>query len=209
MRLADRIMGRSLLARRGLALLLLPSGALVIWGFLFLPLKWIATSQMSWREATRVELARARGHAELLQRLRQELQRVPSEPVWQRLYRFEPGADGALAVQRDVAGLSAAAGLVIQTIVSVPSQDEGALMKHGVRLSATGTSDQLETFATQLHEHAPYLRAERLRVTSPQMQQREQNPVLNITMDIAGYSGTEPVGAGSATHVAVAGGKSL
>jgi hypothetical protein len=129
--------------------------------------------------------------------------------VWQRLYRVEPDADGALAVQRDVAALSAAAGLVIQTISSVPSQNEGALMKYGVRMSATGTSDQLETFALRLHDHAPYLRAERLSITSPQAQPREQNPVLNITMDIAGYSGTEPVRAGGATHVARAGGKPL
>lgn len=198
MTLADRILGRSILARRALALALVPVAALGIWGLVFMPAKWIATSQATWREETRVELSRARGHAELLQQLHQELERVPSQPVWQRLYRVEQGADGGVVVQRDVAGLAAATGLVTQTIVALPSQIEGVLMAHTVRLSATGTSDQLEMFAARLHEHAPYLRAMRLDVKAPQVQVREQNPVLNVMLDIAGYSDTTPAAGGKA-----------
>src|SRR5262245_54428970 len=106
MTLADSIMGRSLLVRRSLALALLPLAVLGIWGLVFVPAKWIATSQATWREQTSVELARARGHAELLEPLRQELERVPSQPVWQRLYRVEQGADGGVVVQRDVASVA-------------------------------------------------------------------------------------------------------
>jgi hypothetical protein len=198
MTLADNIMGRSLLARRALALALLPIAALGVWALVFMPAKWIATSQATWREQTRVELSHARGHAELLQQLRQELERVPSQPVWQRLYRVEQGADGGVVVQRDVANLAAMTGLVTQTIVALPSQVEGALMAHTVRLSATGTSDQLEMFAARLHEHAPYLHAVRLNIKAPQVQVREQNPVLNVMIDIAGYSDTTPAASGKA-----------
>ena len=189
---ADRIMSRSLLARRTLALLLLPLAAIAVWGLLFLPLKWVTTSQGAWRDTVRVELARERGRAHALPALRQQLERLPAEPVWQRFYRVEGGADGGAAVQQDVGTLCAAAGLENQTITPLPSEEEGPLMKYSVRLSASGTSDRLEMFAAKLRQHPRYLRTDRLSITAPQVQQREQNPVLTLTMDIAGYSAALP-----------------
>src|SRR5262245_61140030 len=106
MTLADSIMGRSLLVRRSLALALLPLAVLRIWVCLFVPAKSVETSQATWREQPSAELARARGHAELLEPVRQELEGGPSQPVWQRLCRVEQGADGDVVVQRDVASVA-------------------------------------------------------------------------------------------------------
>ena len=115
--------------------------------------------------------------------LRQQLERLLRD-LW---HRVEGGADGGAAVQQDVGTLCAAAGVGNKTITPLPSEEEGPLMKYSVRLSASGTSDRLEMFAAKLRQHPRYLRTDRLSITAPQVQQREQNPVLTLTMDIAGY----------------------
>ena len=189
MTVTDRIVAKTSPVRRAFAVLLVPIAVFVVWGLVFLPLRWIATSQDNWRADTRVELARARGQAQMLPVVQEKLTKLPSAPVWQRFYRIEGGADGGAAIQQDVANLCTAAGLGNQSITPLPSQEEGTLMKYGVRLSASGTADQLTAFVARMREHPRYLRAERLNVTAPQAQANEQNPVLSWTLDISGYAG--------------------
>ena len=208
MTIADRIMARPPAMRRTLAVLLLPLAVLAVWALVFIPLEWVTTSQATWRHATRVELARARAHAQLLPSLREQLEKLPAQAVWQRFYGVAAARDASAALQRDVSGLCTSAGLANQTISQLPSEPEGPLMKYSVRVSASGTSDQLETFVAKVRQHPRYLRAQRLSITAPQMQSREQNPVLTITMDIAGYSGATPA-PGTATASLASGHKAL
>jgi hypothetical protein len=188
MTVADRIMARSPGARSVLALLLVPVGALLAWALVVQPIHWVITSQSDWRESTTTELARARGHAQLLEAVRKQVDELPSAPLWQRFYVVGAGESISGAVHKDVTELCMTAGLNSQSITPLPSEKLGAMTRQPVRLVAMGTSDRLQAFLARLREHPRYLRVDRLNVSAPQLQGADQNPVLTVTMDIAGYA---------------------
>jgi len=190
MTLTDRISSRSLRVRNAVALLMIPAMALLVWSLVILPLSWVATSQEHWRAEVRAELAEAKGRALTLDAVRKRLANLPSESVWQRFYPAENGADGGAALQRDVTTLSMGAGLATRSITLLPSQPQGRLMTYTARLAASGTAEQLQAFATSLRGHPRYLRVEQLKVTAPQVQSSDENPVLSITLDISGFART-------------------
>ncbi|MEP7246141.1 MAG: GspMb/PilO family protein [Gammaproteobacteria bacterium] len=174
--------------RKLLALLLLALAVGLLWAGVFLPVRWLTTSQAQWRDEIRVQLARDRGHAKLLPAVSAQLGGLSRLPVWARFYRVEQGSDGGAVVQRDVAALCAASGLAVQSLVQLPSDAAGESTKYSVRLAANGTAEQFRGFVARMRENERYLRAEHLNVTAPQSQPIDQNAVLTIAFDIAGYA---------------------
>jgi Tfp pilus assembly protein PilO len=188
MTVADRIQAHRPAVRSALAIVLIPVAAVVAWLLVFEPIHWVVTSQAQWREATSTELARARGHARVLEVVQKQVEELPSAAIWQRFYPAATAGAVSSAVQKDVAELSAAAGLENPSIVALPSETAGAIDRQLVRLSANGTADRLEAFLTRLRQQPRYLRVDRLTVSAPQAQGADQNPILIVTMDIAGYT---------------------
>ncbi len=188
MTLTERLMYCPPLLRRALAVLLVPAAALLGWMLVAEPLIWIAGSQGQWRGSVQDTLADDRGHEKVLADLKSRLDALPAAPVWQKFYEFAAGGDGSSLVQQDVTSLCSAIGVTTQSVVALRAQTEQGLMKHGVRLTATLTVDQLRSFAATLRNHQKYLRTERLTVDAPQVQSADQNPALTITLEVFGYS---------------------
>jgi hypothetical protein len=187
MTLTERLMDYPPLLRRTLAVLLVPAAALVAWMLIAEPVAWIAGSQDQWRASVQAALADDRGHAKALPDFKARLKALPTAPVWQKFYDVST-SDGSSLVQQDVTSLCSSIGVTTQSLVALRAQDEQSLIKHGVRLTATLTVDQLRSLAASLRNHQKYLRTERLIVEAPQVQSADQNPALNVTLDVFGYS---------------------
>ena len=188
MTLTERLIDCPTLLRRALAVLLVPAAALLGWMLVAEPLICIAGSQDQWRGSVQDTLADDRGHEKVLADLKSRLEALPAAPVWEKFYEVAAGGDGSSLVQQDVTSLCSAMGVTTQSVVALRAQTEQGLMKHGVRLTATLTVDQLRSFAATLRNHQKYLRTERLTVDAPQVQSADQNPALTITLDVFGYS---------------------
>lgn len=189
--LADRMIAMPSPARKAIALALVPLAVAVVWVCLVMPAHWITTSQSEWRMDASRELARARGRAQSLESLRQEAANFPQAHIWQRSYGLS-GEGGANAVQRDVAALAASTSLTTQSIAPLPAEEEGPLTGFVVRASLRGTAGQMKAFLLQLKQHPRYLRARRIVVSAPQTQRSDENPDLEIALDIVGYAAARP-----------------
>jgi Tfp pilus assembly protein PilO len=186
MMLADLVASQPRLAQRAIAIALVPIAAFIVWIALFTPARWVVTSQAEWREQARGELARARGQAAALSALKKQAAAFPSAPIWQRLYTASGDSVGS-SVQQDIARISTSAGLESQSISLLPGEKAGALFRHTVRLSVTGTADRFKTFLSLVREHTRYLRVEAISVGAPHVQRGDQNPLLTVTMEIVAF----------------------
>jgi Tfp pilus assembly protein PilO len=187
MTLADRLETKSPLWQRSLAVLILAGLLACAWVLAAMPVKWLLTSQSSWRDSVQVELGRARGEAAALKALTEQSVAFPSAAIWQRLYGKGNSGIAGYAVQQDLTRICAAAGMQPQSVSLLPSEKEGALTRHPVRLSMTGTADRFQAFLTQLRTNPRYLRVEKLTVTSPPSQRSDENAPLTVLADIAGF----------------------
>jgi hypothetical protein len=192
MSLASRMIAQPVAVRRACAVVTLVVTLLVASGLVY-AIGWIATSQARWRAETGERLVQLRSRAATIPSLRDSLATVDDAPVWNRFYRVAVGADGGGLVHRDVAALCSEVGATVLSAKPLPSRDELGIAKHGVRISASMTADQLRDIVVRLRERVPYLRVEELIVTAPQNQAPDANPILTVTMELFGYArGSEP-----------------
>lgn len=187
MTLIESIIARSQGQRRIMALSLLVGALTAIWFLVVEPVTWLLVSQAEWRNATRRELALARGRADVEPELRKRVADLTDAPVWSRFYDLPVGQDAGALVQRDVVGIGSASGVAIQALVTLPKAEEAGLTGYGVRFTAAMTADQLRKFIDALRTNARYLRVERLRVAAPEGQRTDNNASLAVTMEVLGY----------------------
>jgi hypothetical protein len=188
MTLAERIDGQPMIVRRVFALLsVLLAVALILYGVID-PIRYVVRSQESWRTAVRAQLARDRGIASIGPKVREELLSLSTAPIWNRFYAAEGKADATQFIQRDVLSLCTAVRATIQSATPLPAVDAIGLRSGGVRIVASMSVDQMKEFFEKVRAHPQYLRVQRLSVSAPQSQSQNMNPVLSVTMDIAGYS---------------------
>ena len=188
MRAVEYVIAQRATARRAFAVVLLAIGVDLAWFGLVVPARTLALSQDAWREAARSDLARSRGAAAIESEVRERLRGLATAPIWQRLYDNKQANDADVALGQDVTRLANAAGLTLHSLTSVPAANEGLLRKHGVRLAASLSIDQLRQLIAALRAHPRYIRVERLSVAAPQVQPPDRNPVLEIKVDLCGYS---------------------
>jgi len=174
--------------RRAFAVLLLATTVQLLWFGLIMPAHLLVLSQSTWREETQSDLARARGTAGIESQVRERLNALQAAAVWQRFYdnQHSSAIDGALS--QDITRLANTAGINIHSLTTLPATTEGLLRRHGVRLAASMSIDQLKLFIAALRTHTRYIRVERLSVSAPQVQPPDRNPPLEIKADLFGYN---------------------
>lgn len=192
MTLADRLEAKPRVVQRLVALALVPLAVAGAGLLVASPVSWVLTSQPTWRESVRVELARTRGEAAALKTLTERTTALPSAAVWQRLYANDTPGSAGNAVQQDVTRLTTSAGMQTQSVSLLPSEQDGALVRHVVRVSITGTADRFQAFLTQVRTNAHYLRVDKLAVTSPATQRTDENAPLTVLADIVGFEAERP-----------------
>jgi hypothetical protein len=166
--------------------------AAVLWLGILVPINELAGSQATWRSDTRGRLARERGELDARPALTGQARALPKAAVWQRFYGDGEGADGRL--RQDVATLVGGSGGTLESLSPLPARREGALVRHGVRLSASMNIEQLRALLAALRAHPRYLRIEHLSITSPTMQPPDTNPSLAVKAEVYGFSPAKVAG---------------
>lgn len=174
-----------LVLRRTLAIALLAFAVGMIWQLILAPLGSLASSQIEWRTLARSAIARDRGWVQSETGWRAEEGRIRQSPIWQRFVAAPPGQSPGVAVQRRVTELLS--GIATPEIEAQSTQVQETLLAYPVRVRVTLTVDQLKTFLAGCHSSGPYLRVTKLTVTAPQSQLPQDNPRLQVTLDLVGY----------------------
>jgi hypothetical protein len=155
---------------------------------LVVPLHWLLTAQQDWRASARADLARGRAEAALAPYVRELTEKLPKEPIWGRFYRPAGAADAGLLLQQDLVQICAASAVTVESVVRLPSHLEGTLLKNGVRVTLSASADHLRIFVDHLRSAPRYLRVEHLHISAPQSQRADENAVVRVTLEIAGYA---------------------
>lgn len=148
----------------------------------------LIASQDHWRREVQLKLERARSEVAYDVPLRKQLQTLPSAAVWQRLYIDAPGVNPETLLRQDVTAMARSAGITIQTLVALPTAEESLIQQHAVRITAAMPIDQLTRLLTALRSNPRYVRISRLTVAAPQKQNANENPALQVQLDVLGYS---------------------
>lgn len=178
--------------QRALALLAIPT-ALMLIGFVIIWPAWkLYRGQTEWRANAVQALAHERGLAEIEKPLHERLDALAQLKSWDRLYRVRTDSDALIALQSDISGLLAASGARAQSFTSLPAVTTGALSKVGVRVTGAMSIDRLRELLQQMTALAHYVRIEKLLITAPLTQSAQENPTLNVTLDVVGFASTTP-----------------
>lgn len=182
--------------RRTVALLGVPLAIVSLGTFLWLPISYFRNSQVEWRDDAVATLAAAQRAPEIQAALHQQVERMRASPLWSKFYRMPNTAAASTALHSDLSALLTSAGASVQSLTPLPSEDEPAFTRIGVRVTASLRLDDLRNLLTAMSAHVRYLRVERLVVTAPQVQVDSENPPLAVTLDVFGYQSARTHGAG-------------
>ena len=117
----------------------------------------------------------------------QQLTAMRSSPLWSRFYKTPDSVSATTALHADLSALLSGAQASVQSLTPIPSEEQSAFTRIGVRFGASMRMNDLQNLLTAMSAHSRYLHVERLVVTAPQMQVADQNPPLAVTMDVYGY----------------------
>jgi len=187
MKYADRIKAWPRTQRRLTAVALLIALVAVTDGFIIPTVSTAIGSQDVWRLRARRELARDRGKAQIGSALQQSAEHYPEAPIWQVFYAASEPAKLAGKVEQDVRSIAAAANVFVKVQSAPRTDSDGMAGSHGVRVNASMTIQELRAFATALRSQTHYLRVVRLVVRAPIIQAPDQNPKLDVTLDVYGF----------------------
>jgi Tfp pilus assembly protein PilO len=151
------------------------------------PLSQLYRGHQEWLVTAERSVARDRGLRSAESTLRQQLADIEHSPLLSRLYPATPTGTLATALQADVGGLLARAGLTAQSISPLPSAADAAIERAGVRIALNATIDQLSHFLALLESHPRLIRVEELIITAPQSQLPDNNPTLTATLVMSGF----------------------
>lgn len=181
--------------RRIVALLVVPLSIASLGAVLWMPISYISSSQAEWRDVAVETLAAAQRAPEIQADLDQQVERMRASPLWSKFYRMPSSAAASTALNSELSAQLTSAGASVQSLTPVPSEDQPAFTRIGVRVTASLRLNDLRTLLTAMSTHARYLRVERLIVTAPQAQVESENPPLAVTLDVVGYQAPPASGA--------------
>lgn len=187
MNLAERCARLPMAWRRVVVLLVAPVSALLLVAVIWAPIAYLRASQVDWRSDALETLSSAQ-HAPVVQAaLDQQLAAMRSSPLWSRFYAAPDSASAATSLHADLSALLTSAQANVQSVTPIPSEEQAAFTRVGIRFAASMRMNDLQSLLTSMGNHSRYLRVERLIVTAPQTQAPQENPPLAVTMDVYGY----------------------
>jgi Tfp pilus assembly protein PilO len=181
------IVAQPIRTRRMIALLAVPTFILMLGLLIVSPILQLYRGHEEWLVASEKSVARDRGLRSAESTLRQQLADIDHSPLLTRLYPATPTGTLATALQADVGGLLARAGLTAQSISPLPSATDNAIERAGVRVALNATIDQLSHFLKLLESHPRLIRVDELVITAPQSQLPDHNPTLTVTLVMLGF----------------------
>ncbi|MGA7538945.1 MAG: GspMb/PilO family protein [Steroidobacteraceae bacterium] len=188
MSLADHILRQHVLMRRALAVLLLLLSMALARIAVIAPVHALVLSQAKWRTQARHQLSDDKGRASAEGTLREQLRTLPRASVWSRFYPSDGARNPDTALRSDLVNITTTASVTVQSLALLPTDEKGALRRHGMRIVASMTIDQLEHLVADLRRQSRYLRVGQLTISAPIVQPPHTNPLLLVQMVVYGYS---------------------
>jgi type II secretory pathway component PulM len=189
-------------SRRAIALLLLALALVVAWAVIVLPVSALLASQQEWRADVARDIARDRGMISTAAQLSTAGTQVETSPLRGRLYGAGSGTP-ADQLQNDLRAALLAGGVEPTNFKVLPSAASGGLRVHRVEFASVMSVDQLKAFFLALEQQPHHVRVERLRLDAPSTQRTDENPRINVLMEVRGFS-AETAAPASAVRVASA-----
>lgn len=187
MNLAERCAALPIAPRRTVALLIVPLAALLLVAAVWAPIAYLGSSQIKWRNDA-IETLSSAQHAPAAQAaLDAQIAAMRSSPLWSKFYKAPDSTAAATALHADLSSLLTSAHASVQSLTPIPSEEQPAFTRVGIRFAASIRLNDLQNLLTSMSNHARYLRVERVIVTAPQTQVPDENPPLAVTMDVFGY----------------------
>jgi len=173
---------RRLLALAALTGCLLLFYVLVIW-----PASAVIGSQSEWRENASERLSRYRALAAQKVELERQLQEATTHPIWSGLLAGTDVAAATTTLQSELRSLLDAHKIAVQVSAPLDAQRGARIARVGVRVNVDLTIDQLQAFLESVQRHSHRFALDNVIVTAPQYQAPDQNPSLNVQMEVWGF----------------------
>ncbi|HJY36308.1 MAG TPA: GspMb/PilO family protein, partial [Steroidobacteraceae bacterium] len=170
MSLAERCAKLPVASRRVVALLVTPLAIVLLVSVIWLPIGLMRQSQIDWRSEAIDTLSSTQQAPAAQAAMDQQLTAMRSSPLWSRFYKTPDSVSATTALHADLSALLSGAQASVQSLTPIPSEEQSAFTRIGVRFGASMRMNDLQNLLTAMSAHSRYLRVERLVVTAPQMQ---------------------------------------
>lgn len=197
--LSARCAHLSLVAKRIIALLVIPLLLVSFAIALCAPVLYASRSQRAWRAEAATLIAHSKDSERLRTELTEQLSMMQSSGLWSKLYDPAGGGVTENLLHSDVNSLLAQAQTQAQSLTPIAAQESANFAKLGVRVTASMRIDQLQQFIAAAANHTRYLRIERLTIVAPQAQIDNDNSPLAVTAEIYGLQRRVPLASKAAT----------
>lgn len=181
------------LQQRGIALLLLGMGVLLLWFGLIDPIADYFRRGADQRAADLNALSRDRALVSQDNQIQAALTALKESPRWARFYQTQKADKAVLQMQSDLREVFKAPNNPT-SMTAVPVQVEGSLTRIATKVTLSLTIDQLTESLARLHSHAQLLRIESVTIQAPDYQPADTNPTLSIQAEIVGFMVSPPGG---------------
>jgi hypothetical protein len=185
---AERLSALPSAQRQMLAVAILAAALALSWYAVLKPLHRLLTSQEVWRNEVRRDLAESRGKAAIESRVTAQFESLREIPLWGTFYPGASEEEANAQIQQDLRGLGAASGVAALALTPLPKKEYPDYIAYGIHVNGVMTAEQLKRFSAALRAAPHFLRVERFAASAPQTQSPNENPPVNVTLDIYGYS---------------------
>ncbi len=172
--------------RRAIALAALAAVVLAL-----LLLVWPATAMVlgheAWREDAAETLARHRALADSSASIKSELATAEAHAVWGSLFPGTDTAAAANALQSEFRSLCDALKVPVQGSAPLDPEVGERLIGVGIRLDLQVTIDQLQSLLERVQSNPHRLALDNVTITAPRYQSAEQNPTLQVQVEVRGF----------------------
>jgi hypothetical protein len=175
------------LQKRILVLAVVPLVLVSFLGLCLMPIWYSFDAQREWRAEARKALASTVNAEQSQSSLQEQLSSLSHSALWSKLYEASSDSSAGSTLQADVSAVLRAQQVEPQMLTPLATTVEGQFKKIGARFTCSARIDQLQRILAGLAAHSRYLRVERLKISSPQSQQPNENSPLAVILDVTGY----------------------
>lgn len=173
--------------RRFLAVAVIPLAALLLWLIAIWPIVKLHDYHQERRNSAQRSIARDRGVLAVEATIREQLRTLGNSGLWSKLYETTADNSAVTVLQADVGSVLSRSQLSAQSITPLSTAVHGPFERIGVRITVSMSIDQLQQFLSAIRGHPRLIRVDGIAISAPQVQSREQNPLLTVSMDLFGY----------------------
>lgn len=176
------------MTQKGVACAALVVVLTLLWFVIVGPTIDLVKAQVEWRSTVAHRIANERGWIQQADAVQSEARSIQNAVIWSKFYGTNQTEALPIRLSRDVNAIMTRSGANSTQTEVLPVEAVNGLQRAALRVSAQLSIDQLKNVLTALNSHSPYLRVDQLHVSAPQMQPKDSNARLSVSLDVLSYS---------------------